>query len=149
VNFINDYLGREHSTSQHNLVESKYKQYTLDHPPPFLGSMGSRLLRGNSSLALQLETFLAKVHNRPATLVCNSGYDANLSILSSIPLPHDHIILDELAHNSLIMGMKMSRIQMDHSVYFRHNDMDDLKRILTLLKEREQARSGTNAGEEV
>mmetsp|Transcript_17774 Transcript_17774/g.25012 ORF Transcript_17774/g.25012 Transcript_17774/m.25012 type:complete len:112 (-) Transcript_17774:1752-2087(-) len=111
--------------------------------------MGSRLLRGNSSLALQLETFLAKVHNRPATLVCNSGYDANLSILSSIPLPHDHIILDELAHNSLIMGMKMSRIQMDHSVYFRHNDMDDLKRILTLLKEREQARSGTNAGEEV
>ncbi len=141
----NDYLGLAHSTSQHHLVESKYKQYTLSHPPPFLGSTGSRLLSGNSSLALQLETFLAKVHNRPAALVCNSGYDANLSILSSIPLPHDYIILDELAHNSLIMGMKMSRIQMDRVVYFRHNDVEDLKRILTLLKEREQVKTNTDA----
>ena len=130
----NDYLGLAHSTAQHEKVQSKYKDYTATHLPPYLGSTGSRLLSGNSALALQLEKFLAKVHNRPAALICNSGYDANLSVLSSIPLPNDIIILDELVHNSLIMGVKMSRIPLNRVHYFRHNDVRDLERILSSVK---------------
>ena len=130
----NDYLGLAHSLAQHQFVQSKYNAYTASHQPPYLGSTGSRLLSGNSKLALHLEKFLAQVHNRPSALIFNSGYDANLSILSSLPLPRDFIILDELCHNSIIMGVKMSRIPMDRVHYFKHNDMQDLKRILSAVK---------------
>lgn len=126
----NDYLGLAHSTKQQDIVESKYKEHVLAHAPPHLGSTGSRLLSGNSRLALGLETFLATVHNQPAALLCNSGYDANLSLLSSLPLPDDVIIMDELVHNSLIMGVKMSRIQSTRVHFFRHNDSNDLERVL-------------------
>lgn len=126
----NDYLGLAHSQKQQQIVESKYKSYTINHPPPHLGSTGSRLLSGNSSLALSLETFLATIHNRPAALLCNSGYDANLSLLSSLPLPEDVMIMDELVHNSLIMGVRMSRIASERVYFFLHNDYQDLERIL-------------------
>jgi 8-amino-7-oxononanoate synthase len=127
----NDYLGLANSKKQQETVESKYKAHTSKHPPPHLGSTGSRLLSGNSSLALGLETFLATVHNRPAALLCNSGYDANLSLLSSLPLPDDVIIMDDLVHNSLIMGVRMSRIPSTRVYFFRHNDFNDLERVLS------------------
>jgi 8-amino-7-oxononanoate synthase len=127
----NDYLGLAHSLAQHQMVQSKYNAYTAKHPPPYLGSSGSRLLSGNSKLAITLENFLAVVHNRPAALICNSGYDANLSLLSSLPRSQDIIVLDELCHNSLIMGVKMSRIPLDRVHYFKHNDIHDLNRILS------------------
>ncbi|RKO83533.1 hypothetical protein BDK51DRAFT_34170, partial [Blyttiomyces helicus] len=42
---------------------------------PLLGSTGSRLLNGNSTEAIELESFLAKHHNAEAALLFNSGYD--------------------------------------------------------------------------
>lgn len=126
----NDYLGIAHSNKVHKSVQDIYTNYTSKIPPPYTGSTGSRLLSGNSQLAVELEKFLASVHNRPSALICNSGYDANLSLLSSIPLPQDVIILDELCHNSLIMGVKMSRIPLGQVHYFRHNDENHLREIL-------------------
>ena len=143
----NDYLGLAHSQTQHQLVEAKYRTYTTKYPVsnhPHLGSTGSRLLSGNSPLALSLEIFLARVHNRPSALLFNSGYDANLSLLSSLLLEEDVVIMDELVHNSLIMGVRMSRIPKEHSrrqvLYFRHNDVKDLGHILSSLE-----RKGANA----
>ncbi len=129
----NDYLGLAHSKQQQDYVEEKYTEYIRKHAPPHLGSTGSRLLSGNSHLALGLEKFLATVHNRPAALLCNSGYDANLSLLSSLPLPEDIIIMDELVHNSLIMGVRMSRILHNRVYLFRHNDSNDLERVLKMV----------------
>jgi len=130
----NDYLGLAHSVAQHDMVELKMKDYTSRFPPPYLGSTGSRLLSGNSALCVQLEGFLASVHHRPAALICNSGYDANLSLLSSLPLFQDVVIMDELCHNSLIMGVQMSRIQRDHIWYFQHNNMLQLEQLLIQAK---------------
>jgi 8-amino-7-oxononanoate synthase len=127
----NDYLGLAHSVAQHEFVQTKYEDRILNETSLYLGSTGSRLLSGNSSLHLALERFLAQVHNRPGALICNSGYDANLSLLSSIPLPSDFVILDELVHNSLVMGVKMSRIPLSQVKYFHHNDVNHLKQTLT------------------
>lgn len=130
----NDYLGLAHSLAQHQLVQEKYKYDILNINSTYLGSTGSRLLSGNSRLHLALEQFLAQIHNRPAALICNSGYDANLSLLSSIPLPDDFLLLDELVHNSLVMGVKMSRIPLSQVKYFRHNDANHLKQILSEVR---------------
>mmetsp|Transcript_2389 Transcript_2389/g.5115 ORF Transcript_2389/g.5115 Transcript_2389/m.5115 type:complete len:508 (+) Transcript_2389:83-1606(+) len=137
----NDYLGLARCSDQHSKVESAYREFLSRYEgsktnPPVLGATGSRLLSGDSSLARTLEAYLASpsVHDREAALIFNSGYDANLSILSSLPYRNengsDAIIVDELVHNSLVMGVRMSRLDPKNVFLFRHNDVEDMKRVL-------------------
>lgn len=72
-------------------------------------SGGSRLLDGNSAYAEELERFVAAFHEAPTALLFNSGYDANVGVLSSIPQPGDLILYDELIHASVHEGMRLSR----------------------------------------
>jgi 8-amino-7-oxononanoate synthase len=89
------------------------------------GSTGSRLLSGNSELAMKLEAKLAATFRSQATLLFNSGYAANLAVLSSIPQKDDTIIYDELSHASIKDG---ARLSLAKKYSFRHNDMSDLER---------------------
>lgn len=124
----NDYLGLAQNQQQHEKVESTcLKLKEANKHNSLLGSTGSRLLSGDSEYAQTLEKRLAKWHKRPAALLCNSGYDANLSVLSCLTL-HTVVLMDELSHNSLQMGVRLSK---DCTVkIFLHNDVEDLKRLL-------------------
>ncbi|KAE8207404.1 hypothetical protein CF327_g7352 [Tilletia walkeri] len=93
-----------------------------------LGSTGSRLLDGNSIEHEQLEHRLANFFQAPSALFFGSGFEANVSIFSALPQPGDLILYDELIHASAHDGMRQSRA--GHRVGFRHNDMDDLERVL-------------------
>ena len=135
----NDYLGLARCNEQHAFVQSAYeklfspKNNNIDlHSPPILGATGSRLLSGDSLLARTIESKLASVHQRPSALLFNSGYDANLSVLSSLPYREDDdaIVMDELVHNSLVMGVRMGRLKKERVFLFQHNDIVDLKRVL-------------------
>lgn len=68
---------------------------------PVVGSSGSRLLSGNSWYAEELEKWIASFHRGEAALLFNSGYDANLSLMSCLPRPGDLVVCDELVHNSM------------------------------------------------
>ena len=129
----NDYLGLARCRNQHNSVELAYSRLFCNNQDmdSKLGATGSRLLSGDSRLARSIEAKLAEVHNRTAALLFNSGYDANLSILSSLPYKEgDAIVMDELVHNSLVMGVRMGRLNQDSVFLFKHNDVNDLKRVL-------------------
>ena len=129
----NDYLGLARCRNQHNAVELAYSRLFCNSQDmdTKLGATGSRLLSGDSRLARSIEAKLAEVHNRPAALLFNSGYDANLSILSSLPYKEgDAIVMDELVHNSLVMGVRMGRLNQNSVFLFKHNDVNDLKRVL-------------------
>lgn len=149
----NDYLGLARCLDQHDMVQSAYSRLfppinddVHPSPPrePFLGATGSRLLSGDSRLARSLETKLAGVHNRPATLLFNSGYDANLSILSSLPYREDDaIVMDELVHNSLVMGVRMGRLKKERVFIFKHNDVLDLRRVLDEVSASSSSSSST------
>lgn len=119
----NDYLGLAQSIRQQEKVKAFYE--TL--PNRYLGSTGSRLLTGDSEYAQRLETRLAKWHKRPSSMLCNSGYDANLSVMSCLSL-NSTVIMDDLCHNSIQMGLRLSRGYTLRK--FRHNDLHDLRRIL-------------------
>lgn len=111
------------------------------HGPTFLGSGGSRLLDGNSTYAETLENDLAKFYHAPAGLLCNSGFDANVSIFSCLPQPGDVVVFDELIHASVHDGMKLSRAAA--CVSFAHNCIEDLTAVLERLKaEHEGVRNG-------
>ncbi|WP_315824293.1 8-amino-7-oxononanoate synthase [Paraflavitalea speifideaquila] len=109
----NDYLGIIHQ----GLLEKKMDNAV---PPLPHGSGGSRLLAGNYQRVEQLERSLAVFHAAPAGLLFNSGYDANLGLLSCVPQRGDTIIYDALSHASLRDGIRLSFAQ---SFSFPHNDL--------------------------
>ena len=59
------------------------------------GSGGSRLLSGNYDLIEETEKQIAGFHNAEAALIFNSGYDANVGLLSSVPQKDDTILYDQ------------------------------------------------------
>ena len=139
----NDYLGLARDQEQKKRVEARYQSMSeAPQQQPVLGATGSRLLSGDSSYARRLEQRLANWHRRPAALLFNSGYDANLAVMSCLPC--DYFLFDEYAHNSLRMGMRLSQKFRDRdaelSGSFRHNSVTDLRRKL----EDTQAQSSTN-----
>jgi len=91
------------------------------------GSTGSRLLSGNYPLIEETEQLLATFHQAAAALLFNSGYDANLGLLSSVPQKGDTILYDQLSHASIRDGIRLSFAT---AFSFAHNDMDDLRKKL-------------------
>ena len=69
----------------------------------------ARLTAGNQPPHLRLEAELAGFHHAEAALLFNSGYQANLGVLSALAGPEDAIFSDALNHASLIDGCRLSR----------------------------------------
>lgn len=91
------------------------------------GSTGSRLLSGNYPLIEETEQLLVTFHQAEAALIFNSGYDANLGLLSSVPQKGDTILYDQLSHASIRDGIRLSFAT---AFSFAHNDMDELRKKL-------------------
>lgn len=91
------------------------------------GSTGSRLLSGNYPLIEATEQELTDFHQAAAALLFNSGYDANLGLLSAVPQKGDTILYDQLSHASIRDGIRLSFAA---AFSFAHNDMDDLRKKL-------------------
>lgn len=89
------------------------------------GSAGSRLLAGNYPLIVEVEKQIASFHRSEAALIFNSGYDANVGLLSCVPQKGDTILYDYLSHASIRDGIRLSFAQ---SYSFAHNDFNDLQK---------------------
>lgn len=134
----NDFLSLASSAELRQLFLKEIQDGTSSS---ILGSGGSRLLDGNSTDAERLERDLASFHNAEAGLLCNSGFDANVGLFSSLPQPGDVIVYDEFIHASVHDGMRLSRA--GKCLSFVHNDMAALRSILKLcLNEDEAIREG-------
>lgn len=110
----NDYLGLAS-----RLKSNSARPYELKH-----GSTGSRLLAGNYPLIEEAEEIIAAFHDAESGLIFNSGYDANIGLLSSVPQRGDTILYDYLSHASIRDGIHLSFAE---SFSFRHNDLTDLE----------------------
>jgi 5-aminolevulinate synthase len=118
----NDYLGM----GQHKVVLDAMHT-ALDHTGS--GSGGTRNIGGTSHYHVALEYELASLHKKQKAVLFSSAYVANewtLIALSRI-IPNIHFISDSNNHNSLIVGIRHSRAPKS---VFKHNDLQDLERIL-------------------
>lgn len=95
------------------------------------GSTGSPVSTGTCDLHIELANKIAKIHQKESAILFNSGYAANVGIISAVTAANDLIIADNLCHASIQDGIYMSRAT---SRFFRHNDISHLESIL--IKER-------------
>lgn len=88
------------------------------------GSGGSRLTTGNTKLHEALESKLAQFKGTEAALVFNTGYMANVGIISALCNSESVIFSDAYNHASIIDGARLSKARI---VVYKHNDMHDLE----------------------
>ncbi|WP_276497380.1 aminotransferase class I/II-fold pyridoxal phosphate-dependent enzyme [Pontibacter litorisediminis] len=119
----NDYLGLARSEKLRALIHKEEDKYK--HLP--LGATGSRLLSGNHPLFEELEGMIARYHHAEAALLFNSGYTANVGLLSALPQRGDTVLYDEASHASMKDGLRLSFAK---SYAFRHNNVEDLRQKL-------------------
>ncbi|RAK14272.1 8-amino-7-oxononanoate synthase [Anoxybacillus vitaminiphilus] len=91
------------------------------------GSTASRLIVGNYSLYEQVETELARWKKTESALIFNSGYTANVGIISTLVGRNDLVFSDKWNHASIIDGIVLSRAEMKR---YQHNDLDHLEALL-------------------
>lgn len=94
------------------------------------GCAGSRFLNGTLDLHRELEAELSDLVGKEDALVFSTGYQTNLGAIAALVGKGDYIITDKLNHASIIDGCRLSYGKM---VRFKHNDMDDLARVLRKL----------------
>ncbi|WED42824.1 aminotransferase class I/II-fold pyridoxal phosphate-dependent enzyme [Legionella cardiaca] len=87
----------------------------------------SRLVGGQKPIHSQLEEAIANFLNTEDALVFNSGYLTNVTTIGHLMDSNDLIILDELSHNSLVQGARLSGAAMK---FYKHNDTHSLEKIL-------------------
>lgn len=95
---------------------------------------GSRFLNGTLDIHVKLEHDLAEFFEKDGAIVFSTGFQTNLGIIAAIGGKDDIIVIDRQDHASIIDGCRLSYAEVTK---YRHNDMEDLERILKLLpKER-------------
>ena len=133
----NDYLSLSKSSQLHDSLISTLSTTTSSA----YGPASSRLLDGNSSEHLELEAQLADFFHGEAGLLFNSGFDANAGLFACLPTAEDVVLCDSLIHASVHDGMRHSRCKNRQA--FRHNDVDDLKRLLRSTSQEESFHRGS------
>lgn len=91
------------------------------------GSTGSRLLTGHHAFYEALEKKIAHFHQAENCLIFNSGYTANLGLISALGLAMPSFVYDMEVHASMIDGMRLANTS---CLPFKHNNLGSLERRL-------------------
>lgn len=127
--FSNDYLGYARNEEISALVlELNKKSPTRQH-----GSTGSRLISGNHEVFQKVEDKAKDIFQSEAALFYNSGYDANIGLLSAVLKPKDIVFYDELCHASIRDGLQLANAK---AYKFKHCDYQNLEDLINRQIER-------------
>jgi 8-amino-7-oxononanoate synthase len=119
----NNYLGLADHPKVKKAAEEAIDRYGV-------GTCGSRFLTGTLDLHEELEERLAKFMRKEAAVTFSTGMQTNFGIITTIAGKGDAVIGDRMNHASIIDACRLSFAD----VYkFKHNDMNDLERVLASL----------------
>lgn len=117
----NDYLGLSKNCQ---VIEAAHQAGLLYG----LGATGSRLLSGNYPLIEELETRIAQDKNCESALVFSTGFQANISVLSTLLADQKALVFfDKLNHASLYQAVQSVDCKL---IRYRSCDMDHLAELL-------------------
>jgi len=121
----NNYLGLTDHPKVKEAAKAAIERYGT-------GCAGSRFLNGNLDIIEELEEKLARFFRKEAALVFATGYQTNLGTISALLGRRDVAILDKYDHASIIDGCRLAMTQVRR---FKHNDPQDLERVLKEVPE--------------
>jgi len=124
----NNYLGlTAHPKVKEAAIEAVRKYGT--------GCSGSRYLTGTLDLHIELENRLANFFNKDAVLLFSTGYQTAQGIIPTLVQRGDYVISDKDNHASIVAGTLMAKGATADMVRYKHEDMDDLERVISRLPE--------------
>lgn len=119
----NNYLGLIDHPKVKKAAQEAIERYGV-------ATCGSRFLNGTLDIHVELEERLARFTRKEAALTFSTGFQTNLGIIATLVDKDDYIIADRMVHASIIDACRLSY---GNVVKFKHNDMNDLERILSSL----------------
>lgn len=99
------------------------------------GCSGSRYLTGTIDLHNELEARLAKFLGYESCLLLSTGYQTALGVVATLCQKGDYIVSDKENHASIINAAMTAKGMYVDFVRYKHNDMDDLDRVLSRIPE--------------
>ena len=123
----NDYLGLAKSKK---MIKKFYRFFSKTSSKDLLyfSSSSSRLLSGGFGVYKDFEAHLDSIFFPKKSLLFNSGYHLNISLLQALSsLPNSLFLLDIFAHASIIDGVRLGGADFKR---FRHNDILHLRELL-------------------
>ena len=93
------------------------------------GCTGSRFLNGTLDIHEELEEKLAAYMNMEEALLFSTGFQTNQGTISTIVGRNDLVVGDNENHASIVDG---TRLAFGKSLKYKHNDMQDLDKVITL-----------------
>lgn len=118
----NDYLG----LAMRDDLQSEFLDAARVYRKDIMSSSASRLLHPRPDAFVSLENTLSQAY-RSEALIFNSGYHANVGVMSALADKNSLILADKLIHASMIDGAMLSRGEFKR---FNHNDINHLSKIL-------------------
>lgn len=122
----NNYLGLTHDPRVMEAAKKAIEHYGT-------GCTGSRFLNGNLDLHEELEARLAKFVGKEAALCFSTGFFVNQGTLGALVGRSDVIYSDRENHASIVEG---TQVALGDTLRFKHNDAEDLERILKNSREK-------------
>jgi 8-amino-7-oxononanoate synthase len=116
----NDYLGLTQDPRLEKAAVAVFDNYGTS-------CTGSRYLTGTLALHEELERRLAEFFKAEAALTFSTGFLGMLAVLSALTGRQDILYLDREDHASLYDG---ARLSFGTTRKYRHNDLEDLERLL-------------------
>lgn len=95
------------------------------------GCSGSRYLTGTLDLHIELEEKMAKFFRKEAVLLFSTGYQTAQGIIPTLVQRGEVVISDKDNHACIVAGNLMARGATADLLRYKHNDMNDLKRVLS------------------
>jgi len=116
----NDYLGLSGHCELKKAAKRAVEEFGTS-------SSASRLLSGDLKIHHELEEKTALFKGKESALVFNTGYQANVGIISALCETGDAVFCDRLSHASILDGILLSSARLFR---FRHNDIGHLESLL-------------------
>jgi 8-amino-7-oxononanoate synthase len=122
----NNYLGL---TSHPKVVEAAVKAVEKYGT----GCSGSRYLTGTLDLHIELEEKLAKFFKAESVLLFSTGYQTAQGVIPTLVSRNEYIVSDKDNHACIVAGNLMAKGATGNFVRYKHNDMDDLEKVIEKL----------------
>jgi 8-amino-7-oxononanoate synthase len=82
---------------------------------------------------VELEERLAKFFNQEAVLLFSTGYQTGQGIIPTLVQRGEYVVSDKDNHACLVVGNLMAKGALAEFVRYKHNDMDDLERVISKI----------------